>query len=121
MAAGPLVFIAYLVADAQVDFRIRPRARPQPQLLSDQAADCDAPDLPSDIPTGPVDWKGDPMIINPGEIGASLTAGFFTRIRNVGNFPGNVSSVQGTGCLSTFLRKPLVSIRQALLIIWYSP
>lgn len=51
----------------EADFRIRPRARPQPQLLPDQAVDFDAALLPSDDQAGPVDWKGDPMVINPGD------------------------------------------------------
>lgn len=52
---------------AEADFRIRPRARPDPHDLSNQAADFDAVYVAADDQPGPVDWKGDPMVINPGD------------------------------------------------------
>lgn len=49
-------------------FRVRPRARPRPQLPVQLPPQSDDMDRPSSDRTGPVDWKGDPMIINPGDV-----------------------------------------------------
>jgi hypothetical protein len=52
--------------ESQADFRVRPRAPPSSQL-TDRAQPLLPKSLLDEAPTGPVDWKGDPMVINPGK------------------------------------------------------
>jgi len=66
-AASILSFPAIAEASEDDIFRVRPRARPRAVPVELPAESSDGEVSTSTDPAGPVDWKGDPMIINPGD------------------------------------------------------